>query len=155
MKLRVLLILVALLAGSLQLGCGGDDGTSKEDYAKDFKPINDEFLALGREVGTTVQTARGQTDDALAQKFREQSERVGDLKSRLEDIDPPDDYKSDHDKLLDAMGLVQADLMKISTTAAAHDAEGAKAATQKLLADSEQVRVPRRALAAKTGAKTE
>ena len=148
-------ILAALLALSLLAGCGGDSGPSKSDYDKDFKPINAEFLALGREVGTTVQTAKGQTDVALAQKFGEQAAQVGSLKARLDELDPPDDYKSDHDKLSAAMGVLRADLQQISTAAADHDAATAKAATQKLLVDSEQVRGPRRALAAKTGAKTD
>jgi hypothetical protein len=148
-------LLAALLALSLVAGCGGDSGPSKDEYAKGYKPINDEFVALGREVGTTVQTAKGQTDAALARKFSDQATQVGGLKARLEQLDPPDDYKSDHDKLVAAMGLVHADLVKISTTAGAHDAAGAKAATQKLFADSEQVRNPRRALAKKTGARTE
>jgi hypothetical protein len=146
-------VLAALLAVALVAGCG-DSGTSKEDYAKEYRPINDEFVALGREVGATVQTAKGQTDAALEKRFGDQAKRVGELKSRLEDLDPPDDYKSDHDKLVEAMGVVQSDIQKIADAAGSHDAAAAKAATIELFEHSEDVRGPRRALAGKTGAKT-
>jgi outer membrane murein-binding lipoprotein Lpp len=150
-------LLAVMLGLSLLAGCGSDkkSGPSKEKYAEQYKPINDQFLALGKEVANTVRTAKGQTDVALADKFAQQARQVGDLKGRLDDLDPPDDYRPDHDKLLVAMGLVEGDLQEISDTARAHDAAGAKAATQKLFTDSAQVRTPRRALAAKTGAKSE
>ena len=155
---RILAALVAaVLSLALLAGCGDDDGggASKEDYAEEFKPINDEFLALGEEVANTIRTAKGQTDASLAAKFEQQAESVGGLKGRLEDLDPPEDYKSDHDKLAAAMGVVQADLAAVSDAARAHDADTARTAVQKLVRDSEAVRTPRRALAAKTGAKAE
>jgi hypothetical protein len=157
MKRIATTVLAVVLGLSLLAGCGDDkkSGPSKEKYAERYKPINDEFVALGQEVANTVRTAKGQTDVALADTFAQQAKQVEQLKTRLEDLDPPDDYKPDHDKLVTAMGLVQADLQEISDTARAHDAAGAKAATQKLFADSAQVRTPRRALAAKTGAKSE
>lgn len=148
------LLAAALLALSLLAGCGGGDkATGKDDYAKTFRPINDQFLALGREVAGTIRTAKGQTDVLLADKFAEQAKQVGELKGRLDDVDPPDDYKADHDKLVQAMGVIQADLQAVANAARSHDANGAKASVQKLLRDSEQVRTPRRALAQKTGAK--
>jgi hypothetical protein len=155
MKRTATTFLAVLLGLSLLAGCGSDkkSGPSKEKYAEQYKPINDQFLALGQVVAETVRTAKGQTDVALANTFDDQANQVGDLKKRLEDLDPPDDYKPDHDKLVAAMGLVQADLQQISDTARAHDAPGAKAATERLIKDSEQVRTPRRALAEKTGAK--
>jgi hypothetical protein len=153
-------ILAALVAAVLSLGllaaCGDDDGgpLSTEEYADKFNPINDEFLALGQEVAATIETAKGQTDATLAGKFGDQAKSVGDLKERLDDLDPPEEYQSDHDKLSAAMGVVQADLQAVSNAARDHDAAGARSAVQKLVKDSAAVRTPRRALAAKTGGKT-
>jgi hypothetical protein len=152
------MLLGALMALSLLAGCGGDDKKSqsdlKKDYAKDYRPINDEFVAVGDQVATTIRTAKGQTDLALATKFDGYAKSVEDLKGRLDDLEPPDEYKPDHEKLSTAMGVVQSDLKAIGTAARDHDGDAAKAAVQKLLKDSENVRTPRRALAEKTGAKT-
>lgn len=150
-------LVAAVLSLALLAGCGDDDGggASKEDYAEEFKPINDEFLALGEEVANTIRTAKGQTDAALAAKFGDQAGSVGALKERLDDVEPPEDYKADHDKLSSAMAVVQADLQAVADAARKHDAKGARTAVQKLVKDSEAVRTPRRALASKTGAKAD
>ena len=66
MKSVATTVLAVVLGLSLLAGCGSDDkAPSKADYAKGYKPINDEFVALGQVVAATVRTAKGQTDVAL------------------------------------------------------------------------------------------
>ena len=159
MKRPILLMLLALLLGAgLLAGCGGDDdgggdtASQKEQFDEGYKPINDEFVAVGNDVGQAVQTAKGKSNQELATTFGSLATRVLALKDRLTDLDPPDEYKADADRLARSMDVVAADLSAISDAAERGDADDARTRTQGLFRHSVETRTARRTLARKTGA---
>ena len=153
----LLALVSALLAVGLLAGCGGDDGDkgaeAKEQFDKGYAPINDDFVALGNEVGETINTAKGKSNSELATKFEAHARGVDDLKGRLDELEPPSEYEADAKRLSDAMAIVAGDLKELSQLATAGDADGARAKVQELTRHSVEVRTARRALARKTGAK--
>jgi hypothetical protein len=154
-------LLAALLALGLLAGCGGDDGPSKEEeaaevkeeFSEGFKPINDDFLALGERVGRAVQTARGKENSELTREFGEIADEVRELRTRLERLEAPPEWEADKKRLSAAMALVGDDTRQISVAAATGDADKARTEAQQLVRHSVEVRTARRALARKTGAK--
>lgn len=156
-------LLLALLALGLLAGCGGDDDGGngggddaaelKERFDTGYRPINDDFVALGTEVGEVIQTARGKSNESLATRFRGLSARLTAIKARLDELEPPPEYESDAKRLSDAMALVGGDLDEIAQAAADGDAAEARTQAQELARHSVEVRTARRALARKTGAK--
>ena len=151
-----LLLVTALLALGLLAGCGGDgdDGPStKEKFDEAYAPINDEFVDLGEEVQRTIQTAEGQTNQALATKFDELADKLLALRTRLTELEAPEEYKADADRLAASMQVVGGDLSEISQAAEKGEAEEAKTQVQELIRHSVETRTARRALARKTGAK--
>ena len=143
---------VLVVAASLALlaGCG----ESKEDKFKaDFKPLNDQLLKLGQDVGRGVTTATGKTDAQLAAEFGGFARRTGSLRGRIDDLDPPDKLRADHGRLVGALGLLQRDLSGIQSAATHHNPRAAGLATRALIRDSLRERTSRAALARATGAK--
>ena len=154
-SLRLTFIVVVALTALVAAGCGSSSsGPSKTDFNNGYKPLNAEILAIGSEVGATIQTAKSKSDAALATTFESLATRLDQVKTKLTSLKAPDDYKSDVAALDKALGTVSVDLHAIASSAKGHDAAGAKAATQKLVADSPALRDARRALAQKTGAAT-
>lgn len=164
MRRPLLLTLVAaLLALGLLAGCGDDDNGGgnggddaaevKEKFATAYRPINDEFLALGAEVGQAVQSARGKSNSELTRTFGEFADQVRELRTRLDALEPPPELEADTKRLSAAMALVGDDVRQISVAAAIGDADKARTEAQQLVRHSVEVRTARRALARKTGAK--
>jgi hypothetical protein len=158
----LLALIAALLAIGLLAGCGGDDddggnggdsAAQKEEFDEAYAPINDEFLKLGAETQQTIQTAEGQSNEALATKFDELAKQVFALRARLVGLDAPEEYKSDADRLAASMQVVGGDLSEISRAAEKGQAAEARTQVQELVRHSVETRTARRALARKTGAK--
>jgi hypothetical protein len=159
----VLALATALLTLGLLAGCGGDDDGGngggddvaevKERFDTAYRPINDEFLALGRETGEAITTARRKSNASLATRFESLSTRVTALRGRLDALEPPPEYESDAERVSNAMAVVAGDLNEIAQAAQAGDASEARAQVQELARHSVEVRTARRALARKTGAK--
>ena len=157
----LLALITALLALGLLAGCGDDDGGNggndaaelKKNFDTAYRPINDEFLALGRETGEVIQAARGKSNASLATAFKSLSARVAAIKARLDNLEPPPDYERDTERLSNVMALVGGDLDEIAQAADAGDAAEARTQAQELVRHSVEVRTARRALARKTGAK--
>jgi hypothetical protein len=159
-KRSLLLVLTAaLLALGLLAGCGGDDddgggddaSAQKEEFAKAYKPINDEFVSTGEDVAKTINTAKGKSNAELAVTFRALAARVDALKKRLEGVDTPEDFTADRQRLLASMEVVARDLEEISDAARLGKAAEAKAKVQELMRHSVETRTARRGLARKAG----
>jgi len=138
-----------LIAGALLGGCGTD---KKEQFSKDFKPVNDQLLALGGAVGQAVNSAATTPDAVLAGEFLGFATRLRDIRGRVDDLDPPDDLKTQTKRLSAAVFRLEADVRAIGAAARAHKPEAARAATVALLRDSQSAGDARRTLARKTGA---
>ena len=158
----LIVLIAALLALGLLAGCGGDDDGGgnrddaaelKKEFSEDYRPINDEFLALGNEVGQAVTTARDKSNSELTRTFGDFADRVRDLRQRLDALEAPPELEADQKRLSAAMGLVGDDVRQISVAAATGDGEKARSEAQQLVRHSVEVRTARRALARKTGAK--
>jgi hypothetical protein len=141
-----LLLLVALLAG-----CGGSGDGAR--FGKDFKPINDDLLALGAAVGQTVSGAAKTPDAVLARAFSAFATRLGTIKSRIDALKPPDNLKSQTTRLSGAVGRLTADLRAIAAAARAHKPAAAREGAIALVRDSKAEGLARREIARKTGAK--
>ena len=142
-------LLVAALASVAIAGCGGE--TTEDAYKDAFPPINRKLVALGNQVGNSIENAGKSTNQKLADDFGGYASELGELKQQLDDLDPPDDLSSDQDALVSAMDAVQGDLSGISTAAKQGDPAAARDATTKLIRDSEKLRDGRRKLAAAVG----
>jgi outer membrane murein-binding lipoprotein Lpp len=141
---------LAIVAGALLLaGCGGS--ASKEDYATGFRPINDKLVELGQRIGKSAGAATGKSDRQIEKEFGGYAKETADLRKQLDDLDPPDDLKSDHDKLASALGDAEHALEGIENAAREHSAAGARQATLDLVEASRKLRAARRRLAAATG----
>ena len=155
----LLALLSALLVTGLLAGCGGDDKPSQEEVKKEyddaFKPINDDLLEQGEEVGQAVNNAEGTSDEALATQFTGLGEDTEEIKTRLDELEPPDEYEDDHNRLSKAIETVATDLREIGEAAEASDPKAARTQAAELVRHSVEVRTARRALARKTGAKVE
>lgn len=126
---------VAFAAAALAItACGGEDNTEFIDASK---KVTADISAIGQDIGETVSTADQQTDAALQTEFTELADRVGKSVTALGDLDAPeDDISTTVDALSSALTKGQKDLENIATAAGASDADGAKSATEALVADS-------------------
>lgn len=134
--------LVGLLLLCLALAACGDGGD--ESYKEDFPPIDRGLVALGDDVESGLRSA----DDAtLAARFAGYARRLGALRERLADLEPPDNLRERHDALLAAIGATRSDLDGIATAARQSDAAAAKAAATALVRDGARLEEARRELA--------
>ena len=140
--------LTLLVVGALIAGCGTD---KKEEFKKDFKPVNAQILALGNEVGKGLTNASKTTDAALSREFLGFATRLQAVKGRLDKLDPPSDLKSKRATLSTALGKLVTDLRGIGTAATTHKPAAARTFTVALLRDSRPVADARRALARAVG----
>jgi hypothetical protein len=137
-----------LLAAALLAGCGGGSD-EKDGFSQDYKPINDELLQIRSSIGEVAQG----TNEMLAGAFGGFATRVDALAHRLDALKPPGDLRVKRDGLAAALILLGAQLKQISTRAAAHDAQGTREATERMVIALKAADGARRALARETGAK--
>jgi outer membrane murein-binding lipoprotein Lpp len=139
-----------LLAASLVAACGGSD--KKDEFAKGFKPVNAQIVALGSDVGQALQNASTTADQALARSFLGFVVRLEAIKGRIDKLDPPSDLKSQVAVLSSSVSRMVVDLGGIAAAARAHDPSARRAAIAALIGDSPAAGDARRLLARKTGA---
>ena len=149
MRAALALLLSALLLAS----CGGDDKT--DQFKKDFQGVNDDLIALGGSVGQALQTAPQTNDARLAGEFQGFADQLETIKSKVDDLKPPDDLKSKTAALSSGITRLLTDLKALTASAKTHNADAARNATVALLRDSKAAGDARRALAKETGAKVE
>ena len=131
----VLLLCVALTA------C---EKSSDEDYRADYPPIDRGLVALGDDVGEGLRTA---DDTTLAQRFSGYARRLGRLRDRLGDLEPPDALERDHQRVLAATGAVRAELGDVAEAAERGDPGAAGAAATRLVRDGARLDQARARLA--------
>jgi hypothetical protein len=140
-----------LLAVALVAGCGGSGNSAQ--FAKDFKPINDDLLALGAAVGQAVNGAARTPDTMLAGEFGGFASRLEGIKTRIDALKPPDKLKPATGRLSAAVGRLIADLKAIAVAALRHKPADARAGAVALVRDSQAAGAARREIARQTGAK--
>jgi hypothetical protein len=138
-------VFIASIVAALALAaCGGG---SEDDYREEFGPLSDRLVALGQQVGDTIEMAGESTDRQLADDFDEFAQQLGDLRGELEDLDPPDDLDKEHDELVEVMGEVRGSLEDIAKAADEQDPDAARTATEELVQQSSELRDVRERLA--------
>jgi hypothetical protein len=139
-------ILLLLLATVALVACGGD--SEQDTYKEDFPPLSRQVVALGEDVGASIEGASESTDAQLAADFEAHAKKLGELERKLDGLKAPEDLADEQNALVTAMGDVQSRLEEIAEAARDSDAEAARRATVGLVDDSEALRDSRRALAA-------
>lgn len=143
---------LAALAALVLAACGGSSGPPKEDWQRDYAPINQQIKALGQTVGEAVTAAisnpNGQDPAALATQFQSLADEATAAADQLAEIETPDDQKieENQDALVTALKQGANDLHAIAAAATAKDAKAAAASAARLVADSADIRKPRQAL---------
>ena len=132
---RALVLAVVVLAG-----CGGSSSPSKDDFKKDYAPVDAQLKAAGREMATVLQNASSKTDVVLAGEIDRVSSQLDDVTSKMADIKPPDELKDDYKALRDTLDGIESDLTDLSSSVSSHDAPSAGTGTRKLIVDSAKVR---------------
>jgi hypothetical protein len=135
----VLLLCVALTA------CG----TSTDDrYRDEFPPIDRGLVALGHDVAEGLRDA---DDASLAGEFAGYARRLGRLRDRLDQLEAPGGLKTDHERVLAAMGTVRGELAGVAEAARRGDAGAAGAAATRVVRDGARLDQARARLARAVG----
>jgi hypothetical protein len=136
--LSALLVVLALAA------CGK---SAEDRYRDDFPPLNRDLAALGEDVAAGLRDAGRSDNRALARKFGGYSQRLGELRDRLDDLDPPGSVKLDHEQLASAATATDRALGDIAAAARAGDATAARAAATRLVRSGQDLETARRKVA--------
>ena len=104
---RTIASAMALCLATLVLaGCGGDDSLSTEEYASEvnteFEAFYPDFTALGDEARDPASA------EDYIQTIDEIETRIGETIATLEEVEPPDDASEINERLLAALGDLQA-----------------------------------------------
>jgi hypothetical protein len=140
---RLLTAAVATVAVCSLSACGGN---KEDEFAQDFKDVNKRIVALGADVGKTVNGASKKTDKKLAGEFGALSDRTGKLEHDVDELEPPDDLKDTTGDLSKSLGQAKDALGDIQTAAEKHDATAARKATIQLVGSSSDLRDARQEL---------
>lgn len=136
--LSLLLVVLALAA------CGK---SSQDRYRHDFPPLNRDLAALGQDVAAGLRDAGQSSDRALAGRFGGYTRRLGDLRDRLDGLDPPGSVAQDHQRLATAAAAADRALADVASAARAGDATGARAAATRLVRSGQELETARQKLA--------
>jgi hypothetical protein len=136
--LSALLVVLALAA------CGK---SADDRYRSDFPPLNGDLAALGQDVAAGLRGAGRSDNGALAGEFGGYARRLGELRDRLDDLDPPSSLKGDHEQLASAATATERGLGDIASAARAGDASAAAAAATRLVRSGQDLDSARRKIA--------
>jgi hypothetical protein len=151
---RRALAAIALISAVAAAGCGGGD---KEPSAAAFKQgYSAQRTALNRvsdQIGTALTTADGKSDADVEASLRTVQGRYHAQLAKLGALKPPDALKADFTKVTTAARTLDADLVAITKAAAAHDADGARTATERLIGHIPALKTASATLGKKLGLK--
>jgi hypothetical protein len=136
--LSALLVVLALAA------CGK---SAEDRYRSDFPPLNRDLAALGEDVAAGLRHAGRSDNQALAREFGGYARRLGELRDRLDELDPPSSVKGDHEQLASAATATDRALSDIASAARAGDASAASAAATRLVRSGQDLDAARQKVA--------
>jgi hypothetical protein len=136
--LSALLVVLALAA------CGK---SAEDSYRDDFPPLNRDLAALGEQVAAGLRDAGRSDDRALAREFSGYARRLGELRDRLDDLEPPGSVEQDHERLVSAAAATDRALGDIAGAARAGDAAAGRAAATRLVRSGQDLDTARRNVA--------
>jgi hypothetical protein len=114
--LRLCAVLLAATA-LLGAGCGG---TSKEDYEEEIDDIGQTLDEQFTQIGRDIQSSGGLRN--AAPDVEKGAVALDDAVGELEEVDPPDDADSAHEKIIEGVGLLADDFRAAAQAAGENDA---------------------------------
>lgn len=129
-----------MLALAPVAGCGS---SGKNEYGKDFRPVNDRLVQLGEKVGRSASSATGKSDREIEREFGGYADQVALLRRQFDDLDPPGGLKADQQDLSSALGDAGHALNGIENAAREHSPDGARRSTLALVQASRKLRAAR------------
>lgn len=106
---RVLTLSLAALA-LLAAGCGGDDGSSKEDYEREVQTVGDTLQRTFGELGSSI-SGSGSTEQA-ATKLEEGAASLDKAAADFRDIDPPTEIEDSHNQIVSGLEALADEFRK-------------------------------------------
>jgi ABC-type transporter Mla subunit MlaD len=134
-RLAIVLALAALLAITAP-ACGGDDS---DQFREDYNAAVDKLSKINTDIGTAAGGATDQSNKAIAKEFNQIADTAEQTRSRLSDLDPPEDAKDEFDKLLSALGTGVEDLRSVAKAARANSPQEANQAVKKLAQTGQKI----------------
>jgi hypothetical protein len=118
-------------------GCGEDsDEQFKQDYNQAVRPLT----TLGDDVVASLGGAEGQSNRAVARRFRELADRFERTRTNLSRLDPPADTEDEFDGLLASLKESVRDLRAVARAAREGDPAQAAKASKALVETGQRVR---------------
>lgn len=117
---RVLTLCLAALA-LLAAGCGGDDGSNKEDYEKEVRAVGATLERTFGELGSSI-SGSGSTEQA-ATKLEEGAASLDKAAADFRDIEPPSEIEASHDKIVSGLEGLADEFRKGAKAAEGGDLE--------------------------------
>jgi hypothetical protein len=135
LRLAIVIALAALLTLTAA-ACGGDDS---DQFREDYNAAVDRLSKINTDIGTAAGGARDQSNKAIAKEFNQIADTAEQTRSRLSDLDPPEDAKDEFDKLLSALGTGVEDLRSVAKAARANSPQEANQAVKKLAQTGQKI----------------
>jgi uncharacterized phage infection (PIP) family protein YhgE len=143
-RLAIVLALAALLAITAP-ACGGDDS---DQFREDYNAAVDKLSKINTDIGTAAGGATDQSNKAIAKEFNQIADTAEQTRSRLSDLDPPEDAKDEFDKLLSSLETGVEDLRAVAKAARANSPQEANQAVKKLAQTGQEITEAENALKA-------
>lgn len=150
MRRRLVLPVILALLAAAAAGCGQ---SAKDKYIGDYKPLNDQLLKVGQELGRGVAGADKKSDAALARQFSGIAKDLASVNAKIKDLDTPAELKDESATLAKRIDATVKNVEDISKAAKDGDGQGAAAATVRLSSNASKVNIAQNKLAKATGAK--
>jgi uncharacterized phage infection (PIP) family protein YhgE len=144
LRLAIVLALAALLAITAP-ACGGDDS---DQFREDYNAAVDKLSKINTDIGTAAGGATDQSNKAIAKEFNQIADTAEQTRSRLSDLDPPEDAKDEFDKLLSSLETGVEDLRAVAKAARANSPQEANQAVKKLAQTGQEITEAENALKA-------
>ena len=123
--------------------CGDDeDNEFKDDYNAAVRPLSE----LNTDIGDSIGSASGKSNDAIAQEFEKLADKAGQTRDNLAGLEPPGDAKEEFDELLAALEDGTEDLRAVAAAAKDGDPAAAGQASQDLVQSGQKIQEAETAL---------
>jgi predicted nucleic acid-binding Zn-ribbon protein len=144
LRLAIVIALAALLTLTAA-ACGGDDS---DQFREDYNAAVDRRSKINTDIGTAAGGASDQSNKAIAKEFNQIADTAEQTRSRLSDLDPPEDAKDEFDKLLSSLETGVEDLRAVAKAARANSPQEANQAVKKLAQTGQEITEAENALKA-------
>jgi predicted nucleic acid-binding Zn-ribbon protein len=135
LRLAIVIALAALVTLTAA-ACGGDDS---DQFREDYNAAVDRLSKINTDIGAAAGGATDQSNKAIAKEFNQIADTAEQTRSRLSDLDPPEDAKDEFDKLLSALGTGVEDLRSVAKAARANSPQEANQAVKKLAQTGQKI----------------